>query len=84
MRLADLQRLTLPVCPRCPVWHRGYPEQTTVDLEVWMNAARRLLAALLVALFALSAVACSAEGNVDGEGAGAEINAEGDGEGEGD
>jgi hypothetical protein len=49
-----------------------------------MDVARRLLAAILVGVFALGAVACDAQGSVNGDGANAELDAEGGGEGEGD
>ena len=48
-----------------------------------MTITRRLIAAAFVALLSLSAVACSAEGNVGEDGANANIEGE-EGEGEGD
>lgn len=45
---------------------------------------RKLFAAAMIAMLSLTAVACSAEGNVDGEGEGVEVEGGVEGEGEGD
>jgi hypothetical protein len=46
-----------------------------------MEIARKLVIALMLALFALGSVACSAEVRGDGEGVEGEIDGEGEGEG---
>jgi hypothetical protein len=43
-----------------------------------MDVAKKLVAAMLLAVFAFGAVACDAKGSVDGGGASAEIEGDGD------